>query len=92
MPRKEDYFPTLRRNPRREHQIEVIGERIGAPGEFAAVIDYALAKAVQELAPHCEGCGKPLPLSASPYWVDIGESVWLCDECTEPEEPPQERQ
>ena len=52
-------------------------------------IDYALRKVAQELAPVCEGCGKPLPLSASPYFVDIGESVWLCDECAEPEEEPQ---
>ena len=89
MPRKKDYYPTLRRNPRRERQIAEIGERIGAPGEFAAVIDYALAKVTQELAPICESCGKPLPLSASPHFVDVGESVWLCDSCAEPEEEPQ---
>jgi hypothetical protein len=58
MPRKEDYFPSFRRNPRRERQIEMIGERIGAQGEFAAVIDYALAKVAQEIAPICEHCGQ----------------------------------
>jgi hypothetical protein len=91
MPRKEDYFPSLRRNPRRERQIAVIGERIGAPGEFAAVIDYALARAAQGIAPVCEGCGKPLPLSTSPYFAG-GASVYLCDECAEPEEEPQSGQ
>jgi len=47
MPRPE-YFPALRRNPRRERQIAEIARRIGAEDEFASVIDYALALAMKE--------------------------------------------
>lgn len=39
----------------------------------------------QECAHKCQRCGKPLSLSASPYWVDEGESVFLCDECEDGE-------
>lgn len=39
----------------------------------------------QECAHKCQRCGKPLPLSTSPYWVDEGESVFLCDECADGE-------
>ena len=34
----------------------------------------------------CEGCGEELPLSASPYWLDEGREVWLCEACAEPRE------
>jgi len=40
----------------------------------------------QECAHKCQRCGKPLPLSASPYWMDEGESVYLCEECADGEE------
>jgi len=40
----------------------------------------------QECAHECQRCGKPLPLSTSSYWVDEGESVFLCDECADGEE------
>lgn len=33
--------------------------------------------------PECEWCGKMLPLSASPYWVGLGEEAYLCEECAE---------
>jgi len=45
MPRKE-YFPALRRNPRRERQVTEIAKRINAGDEFASVIDHALALAI----------------------------------------------
>ena len=45
-------------------------------------VDYALRKAAQELMPaKCEKCGIPLPQSTFPYWIDIGQSVQLCQEC-----------
>lgn len=35
----------------------------------------------------CQGCGAVLELGASPYWLDEGRSVWLCDDCADiPEE------
>jgi len=45
MPRKE-YFPSYRRNPRRERQVAEIAKRINASDEFASVIDHALASAI----------------------------------------------
>ena len=35
----------------------------------------------QECAHRCQRCGKPLPQSASPHWIDEDESVFLCDDC-----------
>ena len=35
----------------------------------------------QECAPRCQRCGKPLPSSTSPCWVDEGKSIFLCGEC-----------
>jgi len=29
----------------------------------------------------CERCGAALELNASPYHVDMGQSVWLCENC-----------
>jgi len=29
----------------------------------------------------CQRCGAVLELAASPYWLDEGRSVWLCDDC-----------
>ena len=34
----------------------------------------------------CEGCGAELPLSASPYYLDVGRGIWLCEKCAKPEE------
>ena len=31
--------------------------------------------------PTCQKCGKSLPPNASPYWLDEGQSIWLCEEC-----------
>ena len=81
MPRKE-YFPALRRNPRRERQIETIGECIGADGEFAAVIDYVLGKEVNEMKHSTDRVAKIEPqdgvgksydelaaMASKSYWV-----------------------
>jgi len=41
------------------------------PAEVRAVVERHLY----------EGCGEKLPLSASPYHLDEGTSVWLCETC-----------
>ncbi len=35
----------------------------------------------------CEGCGETLPLSASPYWLDVGRATWLCEACAAADHP-----
>jgi hypothetical protein len=47
-------------------------------GDFPADVQNTLERAM------CERCGEILPLSASPYWLDEGRHVWLCDGCADP--------
>ena len=51
-------------------------------GSQTKAIEVAIDRLHCQECPHkCQRCGKPLPLSASPYAVDEGESVFLCEEC-----------
>lgn len=54
-------------------------------GSQTIAVEVALDRLHQQECAHkCQRCGKPLPSNISPYWVDGGESIFLCDECADP--------
>ena len=73
---------SLRISDATDEKLQALAARYGTQTEVVAVAVDRLWQ--QELAPSCERCGRLLPLSASPYYLDEGQSVWLCDECAKP--------
>jgi len=59
----------------------------GYPIVWVALDDVAdFPQEVQDVITRaiCQRCGEPLPLGASPYYVDEGRAVDLCDTCANP--------
>ena len=62
----------------------------GSPIVWVALEDVAdLTLEVRDAVTRslCEGCGAELSLSASPYYLDEGKSIWLCEKCANTDYP-----
>ena len=69
---------SLRISESTKHKLDALAVRHGTQTEAVAVAVDRLYQI--EVGPVCERCGSP---SASPYWTDEGEKVWLCDGCAD---------